>query len=153
MKRGIIKGVALLMLTVLLVTSLSGCANKEVKSLIGRFESSCQNMDVDGILDCCNPAIVSPLRGLLGILGVKDLNGIIENLSSILGAIDFKDDSPEEVLKTLRIKPSKYVTNDAKDGCDVYATLSYTVDGKTTEKSVRITCAKGNDGWYIKGIR
>ena len=152
MKRSIIKGTALFLMAVLLISTLSGCANKEVKDLIGRFETSCQAMDVDGMLDCCNPTIVKPLRGVLGILGVKDLNGIVDSLSNILGAFDLKGNSPEDVLKTVKITPTKYETNSTKDGCSVQATITYVLNGKTVEKNVQIACTKGSEGWYISSI-
>lgn len=58
------------LLSVLLIVSLSGCKgggivgkSAECKSLINKFEKSCNEVDIQAILDCIDPKISDPIKG------------------------------------------------------------------------------------------
>ena len=148
-KRNGLRTVALLLVTVLLLGLLSGCASSGVRKVISKFEKACQELDADTMLDCLNPTITNPLGDVLDFFGVDSLNSALSGVVKVLGVIDFKDDAPEDVLKTLKIKCKDFDFNDAKDACTVTAQLSYTVDGEKVEKTVLIKCEQVDDAWYI----
>lgn len=148
-KRNGLRTVALLLVTVLLLGLLSGCASSGVRKVISKFEKACQELDADTMLDCLNPTITNPLGDVLDFFGVDSLNSALSGVVKVLGVIDFKDDAPEDVLKTLKIKCKGFDFNDAKDACTVTAQLSYTVDGEKVEKTVLIKCEQVDDAWYI----
>ena len=148
-KRNGLRKLALLLVTVLLLGLLSGCASSGVRKVISKFEKACQELDADTMLDCLNPTITNPLGDVLDFFGVDSLNSALSGVVKVLGVIDFKDDAPEDVLKTLKIKCKDFDFNDAKDACTVTAQLSYTVDGEKVEKTVHIKCEQVDDAWYI----
>lgn len=155
MRKTIKKRTALLLAVFLLVFSVSGCgkSNAEVKALISRFESACQKLDADEMLSCFNPRVTSPIRSVLGILGVDTLNDIVSTLADVWGFIDFKNATPKDVLKTIQIQPQKYTDSESGQECNVQATIKYSNNNKDVESKVIISCVKGSDGWYISGIK
>ena len=68
------KGILWVLLSVLLIVSLSGCKgggivgkSAECKSLINKFEKSCNEVDIQAILDCIDPKISDPIKAIVAI--------------------------------------------------------------------------------------
>lgn len=71
------KGILWVLLSVLLIVSLSGCKgggivgkSAECKSLINKFEKSCNEVDIQAILDCIDPKISDPIKAIVAIGGM-----------------------------------------------------------------------------------
>ena len=152
MKNTLKRVLCAVMALMMLVTIASCGAKSDVNKLIDTFEASCVELDTDGILDCMNPDVVDPVRSVLDLLGVKDLDKILEALVDIIAFVDFKDDDPKSVLETLKIKPENHVFNDAEDECTVTASVSYTVDGSEVTDVVSFKCILVDEAWYISRI-
>lgn len=83
------KGILWVLLSVLLIVSLSGCKgggivgkSAECKSLINKFEKSCNEVDIQAILDCIDPKISDPIKAIVAIGGM-----VTDNVDEYLGDI------------------------------------------------------------------
>lgn len=154
MKKPFSKLLALFLALTVFLMPLSACGrNREAEELIKRFESACQELNADEILNCFNPRVTNPIKSVLGILGVDSLNQIVSGLADIWGVIDFTSSTPREILKTLTIKTEKFVNSENGGKCDVNAVFRYTDGNKTVVETVVINCVKGSEGWYIGSIK
>lgn len=150
MKKIMRRAAAIILTAAVLLSLLAGCgAQSDVKNSISEFESACQALDVKRMLECMNPTISKPILGALDLFGVEDTSGTLEQLA---GALDLFGDAgqvTEELVQSIRIKPSNYVFNDAKDKCTVTAELSYG-DGDSKIITLQMILKDGN--WYISDI-
>ena len=152
MKKKMVKAVALVMVVVLLV-SLGGCGQKgDIKKLMSRFETACQSLDVEGIMDCLDPTIIKPLRSILGILGMGDLSGALGDVIDALGLTGIPDISSVDALQDLRLTPTDYSFGSDKTSCAVTTEIAYTLGGQEYTATVVLNCIQVDDVWYIGGI-
>ncbi|MBQ1280679.1 MAG: hypothetical protein IIY16_00325 [Oscillospiraceae bacterium] len=149
MKKNTMRKLAVLLLAVMLLGMLSGCAQLGVRKTIANFEKGCKELDSELLMSCLNPKIMEPLGGLLGLLGVDNLDNMLGVLVDVLDFIDFKDQTLEEILKTLKISCKSIEFNDDNTECTVAAEVSYKVGEETVEKAVFIDCALEDETWYI----
>lgn len=153
MKRKVTKIAALILVITVVISCFAGCGAKSgVSSMLSKFEKSCQTLDVEGMMDCINPSIITPVRTVLNLFGVSDLNGAISSIIEVIGLIDFQGNSPEDILKTFKISPKDYSFNDDKTSCEVSTELSYVLGSERKTATVTIKCILVNDEWYINGI-
>lgn len=143
---------SVLLLVCLLLTVVGCGAKNDVSKLIDKFETACAELDTSAILDCMNPAIADPIRGVLDLLGVDDLDAVLSAIVEVIAFVDFKDAEPEEVLETLTIKPESYVFNDAEDECTVTASVTYVVEDEEVTDIVSFECILKDEVWYIAGL-
>lgn len=158
MKRKLPRIAALLLTLVMCLTLLTGCGEKgKVKALISDFESACQSADVSKMLDCLDPEVAKPVKGVMSLLGI-DASKISDLLDSVVGGELFgssgigellKTDNLEEELATLEIKPESYAFNKAKDECSVQVTYSGTFRGEEFSKEGELTCVLRDKTWYL----
>lgn len=148
-KKKLRRGIAMTAMVAVILLLVSGCAKSEIKSAISKFESSCQALDVKGMLECVDPAISKPMLGILDLLGVEDTSDTLDNLVGILGIFDNAGQETEEFVRSIKIDPSGYEFNDAKDECLVTAALSY---GDGEKEPITIKMILTNGGWYISSI-
>lgn len=149
MKKKILRSAAALLLAAVMLTLMSGCEKTDVKSTISKFESSCQALDVKGMLECVNPTISKPVLAAMELLGVGDTSDTLDKLVDILGIFGEAGQTTEEFIQSIKIEPSDYDFNDEKDECTVTATLSY---GDGESKTITIQMILNDDVWYISFI-
>ncbi len=141
-----------LLIACLVLTAAACGAKSDVNQLIDSFEAACVELDTSAMLDCMNPSVANPVRTVLDLLGVKDLDKILDALVDVIAFVDFKDDNPVDVLATLKIKPENHVFNDAEDECTVTASVTYTADGEEVTDVVSFKCILVDEVWYISRI-
>lgn len=150
MEKMIRRAAAVLLTAAFIVSVLVGCSAKnDVKDTISAFESSCQSLDVKGMLACINPTISKPILSAMDLLGVEDTSGTLELLAGALDLFGDAGQSTEEFVQSIRIKPNSYVFNDAKDECTVTAVLSY---GDDDSKIITLQMILKENSWYIGDI-
>ena len=152
MKTKILRTVSVLLIAVMMLGLFTGCAQFGVRKTIAAFEKGCKELDSELIMECLNPAIMDPLGGALSFLGVDNLDNFLGVLMDVLDFSDFKDETPEEILETLKIKCKSLSFNDDKNECTVSAEISYEVGEETVEKLVFIECELVDETWYIMGF-
>lgn len=133
----------------LVLLMCAGCSKGEVSKLVSRFQTACNDSDIDAILDCIVPSIANPIKS------VRELFGDSTTLDTILdyaAGIGNADEVTKESLASLRIKPDNYTFNDDKTECMVTATLSYQLPNKKVSRIITINCVNTDDAWFIESI-
>lgn len=146
--------IALLLCLVMTMALLTGCGEKSgVKKLLGAYEDACQTLDVEAMAECFNPTIVDPVMSILGVFGIElsDLNSLLSSIVSF--ADDYGEAQLEELYQSMKIKPTGYVFNEAKDECDVSAEVSFTVDGTQKSEIKVFHCELVDEAWYIFSMK
>lgn len=150
MKKIMRRWIAVILTVVAMMTLLVGCgAKNKVKATISGFESSCQALDVRGMLACVNPTISNPILNAMDLFGVEDTSGTLEQIVGALNLFGDVGQTTEEFVQSIQIEPSSYVFNDNKDACTVTAMLSY---GDGESKIITLKMILKDDSWYIAGI-
>lgn len=139
-----------------------GCGDsnkKECTELIENFETSCNALDVDGILDCINPTISNPIKVGLKIgnmISGQVLDGyLIEILDSLAGglteSLGADDAEVSEVFGKIQLTPEKYDLKSQKG--TVSCTAKFEIGGTEITESIDIEVVKSSDEWYISGMK
>ena len=137
-------------LALVLMFSATGCgAKSDVKELIGKLETACNDMDVSGILDCVNPDKVAPIKLLVDTIG-EGSEALVSYVYEFLGITVTQEESEEEPVQTIVLKPTEYVLED--DRGTVTCTLSFEMGDSTVEKEIVLDVIKVDDVWYIDGL-
>ena len=151
------KGILWVLLSVLLIVSLSGCKgggivgkSAECKSLINKFEKSCNEVDIQAILDCIDPKISDPIKAIVAIGGMvtdnvdEYLGDILEQFGSSISEITGgSGGSAKDIVASMKLTPKKYML-DKKDG-SVKCKAEFEVNGMKTTKMLKISVVKKND--------
>lgn len=161
--------VCVLVMTALLVMSLSGCGTLEelfklqpepettaasretVEQMVERCNAACNDMDLDGILDCVSPKIADPLRtglDLAGKLGGQSDEELLNTLLEVLGAE--RAENAGEICSTLQIE----VDSVEPDGDTAQAEVSFTYfqNGQKYVGKTNVSCVCIEGRWYISGL-
>lgn len=160
--------VSLLALVALLVSCLSGCAvfegllqqpepettakaEETVEQMIERCSAACNDVDLDGILDCVTPKLAEPLRmglNLVGTLGGKSEEELLNTIVGLLGAENAQ--SSEEICRTLDID---VVSVDTKgDTAEAKLTFEFTQNGQAYTGETNVTCVCIDGRWYVSKL-
>lgn len=157
--------VCLLVLAALLL-SLSGCSTiaelfkpqpepntsaytrDTVEQLVERCNAACNDMDLEGILDCVSPKIADPLRtglDLMGKLGGKSDEELLNTLLEVLGAE--RAENAGEICRTLEIEVDSVEVD--RDTAQAEVNFSYSQNGQNYIGQTNVTCVDINGRWYI----
>lgn len=145
----------------MVAASICGCGNSkksQCKEVIENFETSCNALDVTGILNCINPKVSDPIKTVLALGKVVSDQDVDEYLVEIIGSIagglsdsvETDGASTSELLANIQITPEKYKLK-SKEGT-VYCTASFKVNGMEFTKYIGIDMIKKSGEWYISGI-
>lgn len=149
---------AALTLCLLLFCVLTGCggAKSQVRATLNRFESACQQLDLNAMLDCVDPDTAELYRAGAGLVGGLAGMDSEETLDSIAPLLFGENYTSSEVLTSLKLK----VDDIAVSGSNATAlcTLSYTAsNGEPTQRELTVTLIQaevdGARNWYISDIR
>ena len=142
------------LLVAAMMLSLAGCGAKgKVKATIKDFQKACNELNVEGVIDCLDPSVSGLLNlgaGLLGALTGSDAESMFNTLSSILAstAESFGIDS----FKTLKIKVNDVAANDYT--ADAKVTFTYTAgSGEEKTSDGTISLKSTDEGWKITGVK
>lgn len=149
MRKTACRGAAVILMAVMMLAILSGCAKSKVKHTISEFESACQAVDAAGMLACIDPTISKPLQDAMDLLGIENTSGLFDELVEILNLFEGTGEAAEELVQSIRIEPVSYEFNDSSDKCSVAARISC---GGDSAENVVIKLVLKDDVWYISGI-
>lgn len=142
---------AVILMTAMMLTLLTGCGAKgDIKKTISTFESACHELDVKGMLECMNPIISKPILGAMDLFGVEDTSGLLDKLVGTLSFFEAAGEATEEFVRSIEFNPTDFAFNSDKDKCTVLAELKY---GEDTTKVVTIEMILRDEVWYIGNIR
>lgn len=146
---------------IIFTMSLSGCGGgfggkSECKELIQDFEEACNELDVQGILNCIDPKVSDPIKTVVAIGGIVTdnvdqylediMSGIGKELTDAVGS----NGTTEDVLASIQLEPKKYSLKQ-KEGT-VRCVAIFEVNGMDITKTLNISVVKKNDEWYVSGI-
>ena len=160
----------LILVCALLVLCLSGCSLfkkpappepvpedtqaeqiDRIRQLADRCRIACNEMDVDGILDCITPSVATPLRSMLKLAGGLSGDGeaqVMELLCSALGA-DSSD--YQQVCRSLTAELSDIEVDGDKATANL--TYRYEIDGQAYEGKADLTCEQSDGRWLISKLQ
>lgn len=139
-----------IVLSCVLVLSLTGCKagdNKDIKKLISKFESSCNELDFDAVLDCINPKISDKINLALGLVEMfsdTDKDELFEKLADFLSDDDIKD---TEFFSSVKIDV-KEIDIQGKEAT-VSTVITYNINGDETTRESTFYCSYYIEEWYI----
>ena len=87
MKKNTLRILSILLITILLMGTLTGCSVKdksEIRKLLVSFETGCRDADLEEILDCFDPQVIRPIKSTLNLLGT-DLSDLSDLIYGIIG--------------------------------------------------------------------
>jgi len=158
--------VSILLLIALMSMSLCGCslfdsliqdqpdpettaqATQSVEQMIDRCAAACNNVDVDGILDCVSPKIAKPVRTMMNLVSaMSDLSeeDLLETIIGLLGAEETEDAT--QVCKTLAVEVQSVNVNGDKATADLDFTFEQGGARYTGDTTISCICVDGR--WYI----
>lgn len=149
-----IKGIVIMMLIATLVLSLCGCSNdkSEIENLMMEFEYSCNELDIDAMLDCIDPAISDKIKlatGIASMFADKDSDELTEELVGLLTGeetINANDFFSSITIETKDIKVKKETGSSE-------AVVEYSLAGEKFKKNAELEFIKTLDKWYISGFK
>ncbi|MBQ6022863.1 MAG: hypothetical protein IJL25_08045 [Clostridia bacterium] len=153
MKKTVTVIVSVLLVAAMMFT-FAGCGAKgKVRASIKEFQTACNELNIEGVIDCLDPTVSGALKlgaGLLGSLTGTDAEGVFEKLSALLvtGAESFGIDS----FKTLKIKVKDIAANDTT--ADAKVEFTYTAgSGEEKTSDGTISLKSTDEGWKITGVK
>lgn len=150
------KLLSILMLVVIMV-SVVGCSTskneKEVLKTLDNFEEACQNLNVDGILNCLNPTYSYPIyaaREFFGDLMDDNTDKLLRKASEWLFNQDETD--PNEFLSAISFENPEVSIEGTS--AMVKADLSARITDREMSYKVEIEMKydEEEDLWFISGI-
>ena len=145
-----IKGIVIVMLIAALVLSLCGCSNDkgEIENLMTEFEYSCNELDIDAMLDCIDPAISDKIKLATGIASMftnKDSDELTEELVGMLTGDSSLN--ADDFFSSIKIETKDIKTK--KDSGTANAVVEYRIAGEKFKKEATFTYVYNMEKWYI----
>ena len=150
------KKLCILSLAVILIAlQLTGCgAGKECKAVVDKFETACNQLDVNGILECINPTVAKPIQ-----TGLNFISGIVqkgsEELINLIGEALVKSDSEgvdtSEMFASMDIVVKNCKIDD--DTAVVQAEITFMAFEKELTKFAEFEMVQKEEAWYINGFQ
>lgn len=141
--------------------SLNGCGGSfggksECMELLQDFEKACNELDIQGILNCIDPKVSDPIKTVVAIGGIvtdnvdqyvkEIMSGIEKELTDTVGS----NGNEGDVLASIELEPEKYSLK-KKEGV-VRCAATFEVNGMDITKTLNISVVKKNEEWYVSGI-
>ena len=152
-KKKKIKGIVIVMLIAALVLSLCGCSNDkgEIENLMTEFEYSCNELDIDAMLDCIDPEISDKIKLATGIASMftnKDSDELTEELVGMLTG----DSSlyADDFFSSIKIETKVIKTK--KESGTSNAIVEYSIAGEKFKKEATFNYVYNMEKWYISSF-
>lgn len=149
MKR-VISVVLITVMFIFFVMPLTSCEseNDKISNLIARFETACNSLDVNTIIDCIHPDITNKIKTALGLVGVLTGQDNDEMLGAISAAIIGNGIvDADNFFASIKVKV-KEINADSTNG-EVKAYISYKIGTEEITSDTKFVCSKYDDKWYI----
>ena len=133
---------------------LCGCSNDkgEIENLMTEFEYSCNELDINAIFNCIDPAISDKIRLATGIAGIfkdKDSDELTEGLVGTLTGDDYLN--ADDFFSSIKIETKDIKTK--KETGTANAIVEYNVAGEKFKKEATFDYVYNMDKWYISSFK
>lgn len=148
------KGIVIVMLIATMVLSLCGCSNdkSEIENLMMEFEYSCNELDIDAMLNCIDPAISDKIKLATGIAGMftdKDFDELTEELIGMLTGDDSLN--ADDFFSSIKVETTDIKTK--KETGTANAIVEYSIAGEKFKKETTFDYVYNMDKWYISSFK
>ena len=148
MKKTLCRFLALLLIAGMLLC-LCGCTKekRQLRELMQEFQSACNALDFDRVLDCLEPKTADAIElasGVLGFFTHADTDALFDALAS---ALSFVNLGGTESFRSLKIEVKEIVVEDGK--AQLKTTFTYEFQKETVTKNVTVECVYEYECWYI----
>lgn len=148
------KGIVIVMLIATMVLSLCGCSNdkSEIENLMTEFEYSCNELDIDAMLNCIDPAISDKIKLATGIASMftdKDSDELTEELVGVLTGDDSLN--ADDFFSSIKVETTDIKTK--KETGTANAIVEYSIAGETFKKEAIFNYVYNMDKWYISSFK
>ncbi len=145
--------IALLLALVIMASMFAGCTtNKgEIETLFATYQTACNSLDLNAMMDCVTPTITNPLKTAVGIVGKMTANDT-DTLLDRIGGLIMNDTkvSKKEYFSTVKFDLGKITVED--DLATVEVVLTYTGNGAEYVEEVTYECVYYAEKWYLKSF-
>lgn len=150
-----VKKIIALLLCIMLMMQFTACGDdSECKKVVEKFETACNENDLDGILDCITPTISSPIKmaiGVAGFLSDVDLSDTFtELLAQLMGTAGNNIDAAA-LFGSMELNITK-TEKDSKERL-VYVDITYEILGEPLKSHGVFRMEEKDKEWYIKSFR
>lgn len=137
-----------------MVLSLCGCSNDkgEIENLMTEFEYSCNELDIDAMLNCIDPVISDKVKLATGIASMftdKDPDEFTEELVGVLTGDNSLN--ADDFFSSIKIETSEIKTKKETGTAD--AIVEYSVSGEKFKKEATFNYIYNMEKWYISSIK
>ena len=131
----------------------TGCVGKEsaIKKVTAQFESACNKLDLNEMLDCINPDISEKVKlatGLVGMFADKDREELLDGLAALL--IGEGQTNTSEFFESVKIKLLE--TDVQETTATANAEITYTISGEEYTNKAMFDYIYTDDKWYISSL-
>lgn len=149
-----IKGIAIMVVISTMVLSMCGCNNNkgEIENLMTEFEYSCNELDINAMLNCIDPAISDKIKLATGIASMftdKDVDALTEELVGVLSGENFLN--ANDFFSSISIETTKIDAKRETGICE--AVVEYSLAGENFKKNAEFEFINTMDEWYISSFR
>ena len=123
----------------------------EIEELGERCRAACNEVDVEGILDCIHPTAAKPMRAMLGLAGTLSADGEDQVLDFLCQTLGAESSDHTQFCKTLDTELSEIQV----DGNKATASLHYTYeeDGQRYGADAELSFKRVDGQWYISNLQ
>ena len=116
-----------------------------------RCRTACNEVDVEGILDCIHPTAAKPMRAMLGLAGTLSADGEEQVLDFLCQTLGAESSDHTQFCKTLDTELSEIQV----DGNKATASLHYTYeeDGQRYGADAELSFKRVDGQWYISNLQ
>lgn len=148
-----VRNIALFVLLFALVLGMTACGSKtgEIKNLTADFEKACNELDLNAMLDCINPAVADGVKlatGFVGMFTDKDTDEVLDGVASLL--LDEAPDDAKAFFSSIKIT-TKEIEVDGENATAT-ATIEYTVSGEDYDEEAVFQYLYTDEQWYISDL-
>ena len=149
-----IKNALALILIIVLSVSFCACGNSgDIKTVTNNFEKTCNELDVNGMLDCIDPTIASGVKALTGLVGLftnKDTDELLDSFAKVL--FNELPENSQEFFSSINIKIGDIEIDENEENATAQAEISYEISGETYQKEVTLEYICVDGEWYISSL-
>lgn len=147
------KKTAIGILIVTMILSFCGCSSDkgEIESLMMKFEHSCNELNIDSMLDCIDPDISEKIKlatEFNGLFTDEESDVLTEELFAVMTGGSLM--SANELLPSIKIELSDIMTN-MRSGV-ANAAIEYKIAGESFETEAVFRYTYKNEKWYISSF-
>lgn len=148
-----LKNICISVMTLVLVLSMGACSagTSEIETLTKNFETACNSLDLNGILDCVTPEISTSVKAVTGFIGMfsdKDSDEILEKVGSVI----FKGlpENSREFFSSIKVDID--TVEQGEDKASAAARITYEISGEKHEKDLSLDYSCVDGKWYISNL-